>query len=371
MKASNLDVVLDLQWGSTGKGKLVAWLAIEEGVDVSTCDFQTNAGHTAVFEKDEHKLRTLMVQQLPMAVVNPDCKLLINPGATITVKKLLEEIEEFGAADRLTIHPNATIITQDSIEWEKVNLPRISSTLKGCGAALGFKTMRAPFVQLARDVPELDRWIGDTTEILHDYLRRGARCLAEGAQGFDLSLNHGHQYPFVTSRDVTTASILSNAGVPPQMVGRVYGCVRAFPIRVGHQYDTEGNFVGSSGPHHDDQRELSWGQIEEYSGAKSVGVDLLERTTVTKKVRRVFSFSDKQLRRAMMVCRPSHLFVNFVEHVNETDRSKTLWVDLSASTRRYVINIERVAQLENPDVVVSHLGTGAAHHEMIVAPNAI
>jgi adenylosuccinate synthase len=364
MRKGRLNVVIDLQWGSTGKGKLCHWLALKEGVDVATCDFQTNAGHTVV-EEDGRKF---VFQQLPVSARWPGAQLLINPGATISIPKLLEEVETHGVSDRLLIHPHAAVVTEEAVKWEKENLKRISSTLKGVGATLGMKTMRAPGVVLAKDAPELKPWIGDTTLALHTFLKSGASCLAEAAQGFDLSLNHGHTYPYVTSRDITTASVLSNAGVPPQLVGDVYGCLRTHPIRVGHQYEADGRKVGDSGPIYEDHTELTWEELEAASGSK---VPLLERTTVTQKVRRIFTFSKRQLVRALRVCAPTHLFLNFINHVDASDMGKRSWSELSGRSREFVRWVDEMCEMENgflgwPSPRVSHVGTGAGILEMMV-----
>lgn len=363
MKTGRLNVVLDLQWGSTGKGKLCAYLAQKHAVDVATVDFQPNAGHTIVFDDG----RKVILKQFPAAALF-GARVLMNPGATLSVARVLEEVEICSAKDRLVIHPHASVVTEAHKKWEQENLKRISSTLQGAGAALGLKSMRAPETVLAKDVPELHRWIGDTTEAIHTYIRAGAMCVAEGAQGFDLSLNHGFRYPYVTSRDVTTASIMSNAGVPPQLLGDVYGCLRTFPIRVGHQLEKDGTKVGDSGPFYEDQMELTWDDLKIRSGAKH---DLLERTTVTNKVRRVFTFSSTQLRRAMRVCWPTHLFINFINHVDAGDLSKRTWGELSDVSRDFVHRVSNMADEANaayphgPSCIVSHIGTGPSMSDMV------
>ena len=362
MQKGKLNVVLDLQWGSTGKGKLAGYLALNEDVDVATCDFQTNAGHTVVMDDG----LSYVLQQLPVAaIINKDIKLLINPGASITVSKILEEIDTHGVEKQLKIHPHAAIITLYAVEWEQENLKRISSTLKGVGATLGLKAMRDPRVVLAKDEPKLRPFIADTTEILHRYLKAGAMCIAEGAQGFDLSLNHGHEYPYVTGRDVTTCSILSNAGVAPQLVGDVYGCLRTFPIRVGHQIEN-GVKVGDSGPIYSDQMEMSWEELSRACGAPN---SFSETTTVTGKIRRVFTFSHKQLKRSMMSCMPTHLFVNFINYVNYEDSCIRSWSELSERSRRFLARIEETAaEVEYRGISkakISHVGSGPQMSQMV------
>jgi len=361
MQRGKLNIVLDGQWGSTGKGKLCAYLAEKHDVDVATCDFQTNAGHTVVFDDGQK----VVFQQLPVSAIKKDCQLLINPGATVTVKKLLDEIEMTGCHDRLMIHPNVAIVNQTALEMEQVMLKRIASTLKGVGATLGMKAMRHPELKLAKDVPELSQWIGDTTEELHRYLKLGAMCMGEAAQGFDLSINHGHVYPYCTSRDITTASVLSNAGVPPQLTGDVYGCIRTYPIRVGNHVEN-GVVIGTSGPFYEDQTEITWDELRDRSGASHT---IEEITTVTKKIRRVFTFSSRQFARFLRVCYPTHIFINFVNHLDASVEGMRTWGELTDPVKHFVKAVEadcesmEYAGLSSPRI--SHLGTGAKQSDMV------
>lgn len=363
MIKGKLNVVLDGQWGSTGKGKLCAWLAVNHDVNVAMCDFQTNAGHTVVKNNGEK----FVLQQLPVAAINQDTQLLIAPVATIDVNKLLEEVETHKAYDRLTIHPNAGIITDECKNYEKENLKRISSTLKGCGAATGMKAMRHPNMKLAKDVPELKHFIGDTTELIQMYLKSGMMCLMETAQGFDLSLNFGHVYPYVTSRDVTTASALNNAGVPPQVLGDVYGSIRTYPIRVGNVIEN-GIMTGYSGDYYPDQTEISWEDLKGYSGSNK---DITEITTVTKKVRRVFTFSRLQFKKFINVCSPTHIFLNFINHINETDFGKRTYSELSIQSVQFINDLIKDVNLMSPyqgvqKTRITHIGTGDKMSDMIV-----
>ena len=362
MQKGKLNVVLDGQWGSTGKGKLCAYLAFKHEVDVATCDFQTNAGHTVVLDDGT----PYVFQQLPVSVLKDDCLVLINPGATVTVKKLLDEIEMTKAHNRLMIHPNVAIVSQHAVDMEREMLKRIASTLKGVGATLGMKTMRHPAVTLAKDEPILAEWLGDTTSELHRYMKMGAMCMAEAAQGFDLSLNHGFTYPYVTSRDITTASVLSNAGVPPQLIGDVYGCIRTYPIRVGNHVE-DGKLIGTSGPCYEDQVEMTWTDLQAHSGSV---VSIEEKTTVTQKVRRVFTFSKRQFMRFLQVCYPTHLFINFVNYLDDSVLGVRTWGEMTEPVRSFVQMIEaECGNLEYPGLAepkVSHLGTGPKQSDMVV-----
>jgi adenylosuccinate synthase len=358
------NIVMDGQWGSTGKGKLVGYLATNHDINAAVCDFMSNAGHT--FESDTGE--KLITCQLPMAFVNTDCVLMINPGAAITIERFEKELEMFAdykIADRLMIHPHVAIIEEEDKEYEREVLSRISSTLKGCGGSMARKIMRV--ASLAKDEPKLKSYITDTSKITHSILQAGGTIMVEGAQGFDLSLNHGHYYPYVTSRDVTTMSILNNAGIPPCWLGDVYGSLRTFPIRVGNTYDDNGKQVGWSGPIYDDQKEITFEDLEKMSNSNEC---LIERTTVTKKIRRLFTFSEKQLDRFVDFCAPTKLFVNFINHINANDINKRAYVELSDKSKMFINNIEKhlnkkftESRLIAPKI--THIGTGAKNNSMI------
>lgn len=353
---------MDGQWGSTGKGKLAAWLTEKSDPAVSVCDFQANAGHTVVTDSgDKH-----VFQQLPVAALYPDIQLLMCPASTIDLPRLLQEIDAYGVQNRLLIHPHAAVITSVAKEYEAKTLKRISSTLKGCGGALGMKVMRHPDTVLARDCHQLQAFIGDTTERLQMFLRAGAMAIMETAQGFDLSLNHGHAYPYTTSRDITPASALNNVGVPVQLVGDVYGSIRTYPIRVGNIVE-KGQKMGDSGPFYQDQAEINWRQLAEWSKSS---VDLTEMTTVTGRVRRVFTFSERQFKRFLRVCAPTKLFVNFINHIDASDYGKRGWNELSDNSKMFINNLVSMctewtyATVPNPRVAL--IGTGEKTSDMVV-----
>ena len=105
----HVDLIIDGQWGSTGKGKLADFLLFQMGVPyiASVCDFMSNAGHTAVVDG---KKRVLC--QLPMAAYAEDIPVFLGAGCAITIETLMEEIEKTNCGEgRLFIHPNAVIIS--------------------------------------------------------------------------------------------------------------------------------------------------------------------------------------------------------------------------------------------------------------------
>jgi adenylosuccinate synthase len=366
MQSGKINLVIDGQWGSTGKGKLAGYLATNHKIDASTCNFMSNAGHTWVAD-DGSKIVT---HQLPTALVNKDCCLMINPGGAITVSRLLNEIEEYDPSydikSRLTIHPHTAVITNDDVEYEKRELERISSTCQGCGGSLARKIMRT--AKLAKDEPKLKPYIANTTEITLSLLKKGGTVMAEGAQGFDLSLNYGMAYPYTTSRDITPMSMLNDAGVPPIFLGDVYGCLRTFPIRVGNVC-RDGKMVGFSGNCHDDQYEVSWNSIKSYSNAP---IDVSEYTTVTNKMRRAFTFSLNQLSKFVKVCAPTHLFLNFINHISYDDYEVRTYQELSDKSRNFINSINKHvisvvgSHHQYPQSFVSHVGTGSKNNDMVL-----
>jgi len=347
-----LNILIDGQWGSTGKGKVAANLAKDTDIALAVSDFQANAGHTTMMD-DGSKF---VVHTLPTSVfINKDCIGAINAAATINLNRLMQEIDECGIDERrLKIHPNACIIQDKHVQEEMESMQWISSTCQGVGAALSEKIRRGKGVCLAMDEPRISRFVMDTVPLINAYLDGGATVLAETAQGFDLSINYGF-YPYVTSRDITVASTLNNCGVHPMYLSEVIGVLRSYPIRVGHAYDKDDNKIGDSGTFYSDQKELSWEDITTMSGSEK---SLSERTTVTNKVRRIFTFSNTQLSKFMLVNNPTQLAINFVDYLDySVHGSNDLYkVTESAPIKAFLKKIASVAETYKSRV--TYLGTG-------------
>ena len=355
-----INVLFDGQWGSTGKGKLSAFLAYYSDCVWNTADFQPNAGHTVVIDGGEY-----VTKSIPSGYVNRDAKLFLTAAATINPEVFLREVEMlepvFGIAHRLWIHPHAGVVFPEDIEEERQSMGGIASTMTGGGAALRRKVARK--AKLAKDVPELQPFVRDCTfEILAD-ARRGARVLSETAQGFDLSLNHGWQYPYTTSRDVTPSSTLNN-------LSRTWASMRTMPIRVGHFYDPKtGEKLGDSGPFYPDQEELSWDEVHNIAGTTK---DLTELTTVTKRVRRIFTWSPTQYARMLQICQPTDIFLNFSNYLDDSITGATgMMGDFPAEAfpkvNAFVAEINQQADrvLGGAAPGVTLLGTGADNEEML------
>lgn len=362
-----INVLFDGQWGSTGKGKLSAFLAYYSDCVWNTADFQPNAGHTVVIDGGEY-----VTKSIPSGYVNRSTKLFLTAAATINPEVFLKEVEMldpvFGIRKRLWIHPHAGVVFPEDIEEERQSMGGIASTMTGGGAALRRKVARK--AKLAKDVPELQPYVKDCTFYILKDARRGARVLSETAQGFDLSLNHGWQYPYTTSRDVTPASTLNNLGAPPQLLARTWASMRTMPIRVGHFYDPKtGEKIGDSGPFYPDQEELSWDEVHGIAGTTK---DLTELTTVTKRVRRIFTWSQCQFNRMLQICQPTDIFMNFVNYLDDTitgaagelsDFPQSAWPKVDGFCN--AIAEQAYEELGKDAPRIRLLGTGADNEEML------
>jgi adenylosuccinate synthase len=210
------------------------------------------------------------------------------------------------------VHEAAVPLTPDMVLSESTGpLSKIASTAQGSSAAQIRKMNREIYESvIARDAynpPEsLPIWVVAGNTWMHQMLD-SEHILAECAQGYSLGIN-SEFYPFCTSRDCGPARFLSDMGIPFGHPVDVIGSIRTFPIRVGNVPG------GNSGACYRDQKELSWEEL---------GVEP-EITTVTGRVRRVFSFSDIQLDEALMATGAKSLFVNFVNYLGGTDRTDFL-----------------------------------------------
>jgi len=319
-------VICDGQFGSTGKGLLAAYLAQHNEVDLATTNASANAGHTTCYANGTK----FITFHLPTIGVVQGCQIYLNAGAIIDPEVLWREIKELGVQpSKVAIHPMAAVIMSDHKRAEGDDTSaqtRIGSTRKGVGEAMSDKVRRSGLV--ARDHPSLKELVR--------YIDVGAQLQSNRAvsleipQGFSLSINSSGFYPYCTSRDCTVAQGISDLGVHPSYLGKTAMAVRTFPIRVGNIFDEEGNQIGTSGPCYSDQTELTWGDI----GVKP------EVTTVTKRERRIFTWSRKQYLAALRANRPDIVFLNFVNYLKSREDLEDLTANMDKDDRTAKIHPE-------------------------------
>lgn len=324
VQSGKASVVVDGQFGSTGKGLASAWLARRAWAGGSTFDIATTAagaqsGHTTRFAAGSQSGHTtqfgggtgFICYHLPThgvmgQTMTGDMFSYLNSGAIIDPAVLLQEMQDTSIdPDLVAIHPRAAIITDECREVERAtasSTERTASTQKGVGAALAMKVLRSGL--LAGSDPRLTAYIRQFD--LNHQLAEGDSVVVEIPQGTDLSLNHGYAYPYVTSRDCTVGAGLSDAGIHPSFLGPVCMVVRTMPIRVGNIIDRDGHTLGTSGPFYPDSREMEWAELP--------GVEP-ERTTVTRRVRRIATWSDTQYLRSLMINRPDIVVLNFCNYL--------------------------------------------------------
>lgn len=332
-----VDVIVGAQFGSEGKGHVAAYLA--KDYDVLVRVGGPNAGHTVSSASGVYTYH-----QLPSGSRDTTAKLLLGPGMTINVDKLLSEIAECGITpERLYIDPQAMIIEAGDIEKEQEGIVgAISSTGQGGGAAAARRiTGRGdPSTKLARDINALRPYVGDgpdyrgsTLGQLENAYASGQSVLLEGTQGSGLSLFHGN-YPYVTSRDTNVAGCLAEAGISPSRVRRVIMVTRLTPIRVA---DPEG---GTSGPL---KHEVSFEVVAQQAGLDPSEVTSHEKTSTTHRDRRVGWFEWEEFRRACELNGPTDIVLTFADYVSVENQKARRFEQLTRDTIKFVEELERVA----------------------------
>lgn len=334
VKPGRASVIFDGQFGSTGKGLAGAWVGEHNLIDWATTNASANAGHTSIIDG-----KPVVLFHIPSTYLtareNGQCKIYINAGAIVDLDVLEREIEELGIRHaEICVNPNASIILpadKDAEADRTSSQAKIASTQKGVGASLARK--------VRRDGPNLGQFIERTyrkvpfqltTVSLNKEMQEGASVVVEVPQGFSLSINSSGFYPYTTSRDCTLQQGLSDAGVAPRLFHKSMAVLRTFPIRVGNIMEGERQ-IGFSGNVYPDQRETSW---------EALGL-AEERTTVTKRVRRVFTWSDKQYESMLRHSMPDIAFLNFANYMNSqrvhdiANRMKQIELNLGLSVLHY------------------------------------
>jgi len=271
-----VDVLLGLQWGDEGKGKIVDVLTPKYDI-IARFQGGPNAGHTLIFDGKKHVLHTI-----PSGVFRPGTKNVVGNGVVIDPVIFKREITQLLAAGvdprpDLLISRRAHLITPthrllDAASEQAKGKAKIGSTLKGIGPTYMDKTgrnglrvgdltsgkfderyqaLRKKHLGLLQQFPDFEydlesvetEWMEaamelgqlqliDTEHYLNEALDAGKRVLAEGAQGTMLDIDFG-TYPFVTSSNTIAAGACNGLGVGPGRIGEVIGIFKAYCTRVG------------------------------------------------------------------------------------------------------------------------------------------
>jgi adenylosuccinate synthase len=224
----NADIIVDLQYGDSGKGKIAHILAHKKKY---TCVLRYNgggnAGHTIY-----HKGKKFVTHQVPVGVFY-GIPSIIGPGCVVYPAGLLKEVKELEAAGirvrgTLFVAKNAHIVTEGHLN-EEGGEKKIGTTKQGIGPAYRDKHARVGI--RAEAVSELQPFLIDLYDFFYNTKRKRTDVLCEGAQGFGLDIDWG-DYPYVTSSHCTTAGALLN-GIPYSGVRDVWGVAKAYETYVG------------------------------------------------------------------------------------------------------------------------------------------
>lgn len=270
-----VDVLLGLQWGDEGKGKIVDVLTPKYQV-IGRFQGGPNAGHTLEFNGIKHVLHTI-----PSGIFHENVINLVGNGVVVDPVVLKREIDALkklnvDVKNRLLLSRKAHLILPthrliDQASEASKGKEKIGSTLKGIGPTYMDKTGRnglrigdifmpdfkerysklvekhirlLSFHQFEYDLSALEPaffegiealkelTVVDSEHYINDHLKKEHKVLAEGAQGTLLDIDFG-SYPFVTSSNTTTAGACTGLGIAPNRIGDVIGIFKAYCTRVG------------------------------------------------------------------------------------------------------------------------------------------
>ncbi|MFC5272003.1 adenylosuccinate synthase [Adhaeribacter terreus] len=270
-----VDILIGLQWGDEGKGKIVDVLAPKYDI-VARFQGGPNAGHTLEFEGTKHVLH-----QIPSGIFHPHIQNIIGNGVVldpVVFKTEMEKLTARGvdAAKNLFISKKTALILPshkaiDKASEEALGEQKIGSTLKGIGPTYQdkvgrnglrvgdillpdfkerYETAKARHAKIVGflggklEIDEMEQQffasveylrtlnLVDSEYMINEALKAGKKILAEGAQGSLLDIDFG-TYPFVTSSNTLVAGACTGLGVAPRHIGEVYGIFKAYCTRVG------------------------------------------------------------------------------------------------------------------------------------------
>lgn len=341
-----LDMIVDLQFGSCGKGKFayeLARRATATGKPYSAFSAANmpNAGHTVVIGGNPVVYKTL-----------PSCSSLgdsyLSPQSVFDPARLLQESTT--TKHHIFLHENIRLLSPEDKEEEAQDevLCSIGSTRQGSSVPMKRRINRShvgrvgSYSSVFSTFPDHKNISVLSTDDWFDHLMSADRLLHEIAQGTQLSVDWG-AFPYTTSRNCTSSAALDSLGLSWKTVGEVIGLMRAHPIRV----------AGTSGPM---PAERTWEEIGRLGGIPADEIEKIKQqefTTVTKKLRRVSlcDFRETALTTRINGC--TSVIVNFVQYLDWEAHGCCDWACLPRRILSFVEQTER-----NTGLRVLAVGTG-------------
>ena len=312
MSRGNLTVLVGGQYGSEGKGAIAKHVAYNYNVHVRVGS--PNAGHTFYWNGEKH-----VQQSIPCGWINPTATIVIGRGALLNMRQLTKELIHIlqyypDFLRRLKIDCKAGVLDerfhQEEGGTDGEMHRRIGSTGEGVGPARIARLQRDPakfrlFEEVAEEWGLSQCLTENTPKLLADLQDSGKNILIEGTQGSGLSLLHSF-WPYCTSIDTNAAGIISEVGIAPSRVTDVLMVVRTYPIRV----------AGNSGPM---QNEIDWDTLS----GRLLETITPEKTTVTKKVRRIADWDQELYEQAKLLNAPTSLALTFADYIDPSIKNCT------------------------------------------------
>jgi len=425
-------VVLGAQWGDEGKGKVVDLLAEDMDV-VCRCQGGNNAGHTVVVGDKAYDFHLL-----PSGIIWPSAESLIGNGVVIHLPGFFEELEKNiakgleGWEGRLKVSDRAHLVfdfhqavdgLQESNREGLKGTTKLGTTKKGIGPTYASKMTRngirvvdllddfdefankfdiladnhmVAFPGLKVDkASELERYkafaerlrplVVESVSYLHKKMGEGRKVLVEGANAAMLDIDFG-TYPYVTSSNCSIGGVCTGLGLPPRMVGNVFGVVKAYTTRVGdgpfpsEQLNEIGQFLQKTGHEFGvttgRPRRCGWldiplirhtNMVNGYTAIALTKLDILDQLDELKigvnyvkngKVLDYHPSSGKQFENVEME------YIDLPGWKEDTTKSRK-FTELPANAQNYVLKIEELLGLP-----VRWVGVGQSRDSMIFRPDA-
>lgn len=253
-------VVIGLQWGDEGKGKVCDYLADEFDV-VVRYQGGPNAGHTIIYNENE-----IVLHHIPSGIFRENVICVIGNGCVLDLETLFDEIEKIeklgvNTKGRIFISERAHLILpyHKSEDAKMDKTLKIGTTMKGIGpsyrdkfARVGLRMsdledserLKKVIKQRTRDEKKLINYLNryydefahmiiDTVSLINHFINSGKKILFEGAQGTMLDVDFG-TYPFVTSSNPSIGGVLNGTGIPYNAIDKVIGIMKPYTTRVGN-----------------------------------------------------------------------------------------------------------------------------------------
>ncbi|NPA55157.1 MAG: adenylosuccinate synthase [Epsilonproteobacteria bacterium] len=407
------DLIVGLQWGDEGKGKIVDLIAHNYDIVVRSQGGH-NAGHTVVIGDKKYALHLM-----PSGVLNPNAVNVIANGVVVSPQKIIEEMEKFDDIEkRLFISNKATMLLEHHAQIDQARerlrgKNAIGTTGRGIGPAYADKISRTAlrmedlldvdtavkkladyfemnkgyFEYLGINIPSLDEMhkelqfyqsklqniIIDTTKYLWDNIDKN--ILLEGAQATLLDIDHG-TYPYVTSSNTIASGALTGSGIPPKKLDKVIGIAKAYTTRVGNgpfvteELSKEGDYIRQKGHEFGTttgrERRCGWfdavaakyavtlNSCDEVAIMKLDVLDGLEKVKVCvayeKDNERIDYFTNQDVK-------PIYQTFDGWEH----SEGVTRWEDLPKNAKDYILAIEEMIQTK-----IKYISTAPDRNKTII-----